>query len=80
VVLELKEKLGKLYPDTNGIPEPAAALPGKKAASSGKMADAQEALLVLGYSRSEIAAAMKYTDPEATLEEIIKKALAALMK
>jgi len=80
VVLELKEKLGKLYPATDGIPTPAASPSAGKTAASGKLADAQEALQVLGYSRSEIAAAMKHVDMEASLEEIIKKALAALMK
>ena len=81
IVLELKEKLGKLYPDTDGIPLPeAGAGKEKKSVSSGKLSDAQEALLVLGYSRSEITAAMKHVDLEASLEEIIKKALAALMK
>ena len=80
VVLELKEKLGKLYPATDGIPTPAASPSPGKTAASGKLADAQEALQVLGYSRSEIAAAMKHVDMEASLEEIIKKALAALMK
>lgn len=81
IVLELKEKLGKLYPDTDGIPLPeAGAGKEKRSASSGKLSDAQEALLVLGYSRSEITAAMKHVDLEASLEEIIKKALAALMK
>ena len=77
---ECYEKLGKLYPSTDGIPAPVKATAGTKTAASGKMADAQEALLVLGYSRSEIAAAMKHVDMEASLEEIIKKALAALMK
>ena len=80
VVLELKEKLGKLYPSTDGIPTPAASVSHGKTAASGKLADAQEALQVLGYSRSEIAAAMKHVDMKASLEEIIKKALAALMK
>jgi len=80
VVLELKEKLGKLYPSTDGIPTPSSTAVSTKSAPSGKLADAQEALLVLGYSRSEIAAAMKHVDMEASLEEIIKKALAALMK
>lgn len=80
VVLELKDKLAKLYPDTGGIPEiapsPAA---GKPAAKSTKLSDARDALLVLGYSRSEIAAAMKDINMEDSLEEIIKKALAKLM-
>lgn len=82
VVLELKEKLSKLYPATDGVPLPEAGPTnsGKKSASSGKLSDAQEALLVLGYSRSEITAAMKHVDLEESLEDIIKKALAALMK
>ncbi len=81
IVLELKEKLSKLYPATDGVPLPeSGAGKEKKSATSGKLADAQEALLVLGYSRSEITAAMKHVDPEASLEDMIKKALAALMK
>lgn len=82
VVLELKEKLSKLYPATDGVPLPevGVASSGKKNANSGKLSDAQEALLVLGYSRSEITAAMKHVDLEESLEDIIKKALAALMK
>lgn len=83
VVLELKEKLSKLYPATDGVPLPEAGTTnnsGKRSAGSGKLSDAQEALLVLGYSRSEITAAMKHVDLEESLEDIIKKALAALMK
>lgn len=83
IVLELKEKLSKLYPATDGVPLPETSTvggAGKKNANSGKLSDAQEALLVLGYSRSEITAAMKHVDLEESLEDIIKKALAALMK
>ncbi|MBQ7921571.1 MAG: Holliday junction branch migration protein RuvA [Clostridia bacterium] len=80
VVLELKDKLSKLYPETGGIPE-IADIPtaGKSAAKSSKLSDARDALLVLGYSRSEITAAMKDINMEDSLEEIIKKALAKLM-
>ncbi len=80
IILELKEKLGKLYPDTAGVASPVTAAPSTKTQSSGKLNDAQEALLVLGYSRSEIAAAMKHVNLEGSLEDIIKGALAALMK
>ena len=80
VVLELKDKLSKLYPETGGIPEitemPVA---GKTAGKSTKLSDARDALLVLGYSRSEITASMKDINMEDSLEEIIKKALAQLM-
>ena len=48
--------------------------------SSSILSDAADALSVLGYSRSEIASAMKNIDDEKSLEEIIKSALAALMK
>ncbi len=81
IILELKEKLAKLYPDSAGVASPATSpVTSSKAQANGKMTDAQEALLVLGYSRSEIAAAMKNVDMESSLEDIIKGALAALMK
>ncbi len=80
IILELKEKLGKLYPDSAGLATNVAAPAAGKSPANGKLTDAQEALLVLGYSRSEIAAAMKHVDLEGSLEDIIKGALAALMK
>lgn len=79
IILDLKSKLAKAYPS----PEDAAAgvemEPGAPAAG-GKLADAQAALLVLGYSKQEIAAALKKADMEAPLEGIIRAALTALMK
>ena len=81
VILELKDKLSKLYPETGGIPEtPDVTVPGKTAGKSTKLSDARDALLVLGYSRSEIASAMKDVNMDEPLEEIIKKALGKLMK
>jgi len=81
VVLELKDKLSKLYPETDGIPASTPTIStGKNSPKSTKLSDAQDALLVLGYSRSEIAAAMKDIDMGESLEDIIKKALATLMK
>ena len=50
------------------------------AASGGHLSDARDALLVLGYSRSEITAALQGQDPTSDTEEIIRKALAKLMK
>ena len=81
VVLELKEKVAKNFPQyTSGsatdIDLPAA----EKPAKSNNLSDAREVLTVLGYSRSEIAAAMKNVDPTMDTEDIIKHALAALMK
>ena len=75
MVLELKDKLAKAAPVITG--ETGAA--GAKA-YAGKLADARDALLVLGYSRSEVAAALKLADPTRDTEEIIRQALGALMK
>ena len=77
VVMELKDKLAKLYPV---LPADAGDEGRAAAPKSNSMADAREALAALGYSRSEIAAAMKKADPEADVETIIKSALAVLMK
>lgn len=83
VVLELKDKLAKAFPmytsEDSAEADTAASetLPAQK---STKLTDARDALTVLGYSRSEVAAAMKNADMSKPLEEIIKSALAALMK
>ncbi len=78
VILDLKDKLAKAYP---GGEEAAAAQPGRTtAAGGGKLSDAQDALLVLGYSRAEVSAALKKVDPAAPLEDMIRAALTALMK
>ncbi|MBE6627279.1 MAG: Holliday junction branch migration protein RuvA [Ruminococcaceae bacterium] len=81
IVLELKDKIAKAFPvfysdASDDIPtSSAAAVP-----SSNKLTDAQSALSALGYSRSEIAAAMKNVDLGGEVETIIKQALASLMK
>ncbi len=80
VVLELKEKFAKRYPDTGGIPDAPNTQKKAPAADSTKLSDAKEALAVLGYSRSEIVAALKNASMEDSLEDIIKKALTQLMK
>ncbi len=85
IVLELKEKLEKSFPqftsdlsgDTPEVEKAAARSGGTK---GGSLADARDALVVLGYSRSEIAAAMKGLDTSASTEELIRSALAILMK
>jgi Holliday junction DNA helicase RuvA len=78
IIVDLKDKLAKAFP---GGGEKSAAPDAVSAASDGsKLSDAQEALLVLGYTRSEAAAALKKTDPTASLEDIIRAALTVLMK
>ena len=79
VILELKDKLLK----TTDLGEVASASfeSAPVPTASGKLAEAQDALLVLGYSRSEALNVLKSIDTQTLeLEEIIKKALKLLMK
>ncbi|MBQ8524760.1 MAG: Holliday junction branch migration protein RuvA [Clostridia bacterium] len=81
VVLELKDKMAKAFPDYGVSSFKEEAKPKSSAAADKtKLKDAQDALAVLGYSRSEIAAAMKNADLTSSVEDIIKESLAALMK
>lgn len=80
IILELKDKLMKQTDiDTTlaeGISQPTASLP-----ASGKLSEAQDALMVLGYTRAEAQNALKSIDTQSKdLESIIKLALKQLMK
>ncbi|MBP3375634.1 MAG: Holliday junction branch migration protein RuvA [Clostridia bacterium] len=79
VILELKDKLMKetdLGAAAQASIESASAI----ATPSGKLSEAQDALMVLGYSRAEAQNALKNIDTQNLgLEEIIKKALKLLM-
>ncbi len=75
IVLELKDKFAKkLFADAPSAPAAPAA------AGGGHLSDARDALLVLGYSRNEITAALQGLDPAKDTEEIIRIALSKLMK
>jgi Holliday junction DNA helicase RuvA len=79
VILELKDKLMK---EAGGSDFASVAPPtlGAPAAKSGKLSEATDALMVLGYSRAEAMAAMKDMDiGKMELEEIIRLALKRLM-
>ena len=79
IILELKDKLMKV----TDIGEAANASIESVSVptNSGKLAEAQDALLVLGYSRSEALNVLKTIDTQTLgLEEIIKRALKLLMK
>lgn len=80
IILELKDKLLKetdLSEAANASIESSAPVK----TNSGKLSEAQDALMVLGYSRSEALNALKNIDTQALgLEEIIKRALKQLMK
>ncbi len=79
VILELKDKLMKetdLSTAVNDSIGTSAPIP----TNSGKMSEAQDALMVLGYSRAEAQNVLKNIDTQSMgLEEIIKKALKMLM-
>jgi len=81
IILELHDKLaaGNANLDLGGdfanIPLPAASAP-----AGGEMADAQEALLVLGYNRTEILRALAGVDTAGmSSDQIIRAALKKLM-
>ena len=78
VILELKDKISK---ETEGFMlSPGGTAPGGGAVDGSKSTDAVAALAVLGYSNSEITAALKGVDIDnMTLEEIIKQALKKMM-
>lgn len=77
IILELKDKIAKQLSPA----EAAEGLGGDDFAPAASNAEeALNALLVLGYSRSEGAAALRGMDPSLTLEEMITAALKKLMK
>ncbi len=76
IILELKDKLAGEQQSGGFLPSGAAA-----PAGGGKSVEAAQALAVLGYTQSDIAAAMKGLDVEALpLEELIRQALRRMVK
>lgn len=82
VALELKDKIPKSFPYFASVSDSGEEIVkvSAPASNSNKLTDVRDALTVLGYSRSEIAAVMKNVDLDAEVEDIIKSALAVLMK
>lgn len=79
IILELKDKTSKEAASLQSAGVPVA-MPGKNT-PGGKANDAAAALAVLGYSQSEISAAMRQVDVEAlSVEDIIKQVLKNTMK
>lgn len=79
VILELKDKLMK-ETDLGAAAQASIESASPIATPSGKLSEAQDALMVLGYSRAEAQNALKNIDTQNLgLEEIIKKALKLLM-
>lgn len=79
IILELKDKLAKGQLATAGGEEPFSG--GVTIIPENKASEASAALAVLGYSQSEIAAALKGIDLETlSLEDVIKHALKKMVK
>ena len=79
IILELKDKM-KNHSLPSDIENDSPAIE-TAASSSSKLSDAQDALAVLGYSRSEAISALKSIDTaNLELDEIIKQALKKLMR
>ena len=74
IILELKDKIGGSTASLDfSMPTPVAPT------ATGALPLANAALQELGYSPSEIAAALKGADPNATTEELIRHALRAMV-
>lgn len=80
IVLELQDKLMKETPAEVLAVASGSTQVKNSAVQKGTLAEAQEALTVLGYTRSEAASALQGIDPSIGLEEIIKQALKKLMR
>ena len=79
IILDLKDKVAKAFPTFESAVTDTISTE-SVANRSGKMSDAQAALLSLGYSRQEISSALAKVDISASLEDIIRLALNVLLK
>lgn len=81
IILELKDKLSKETNIDTSLASAVSAGGAVAQTSSGKLAEAQDALMVLGYNRAEAQRVLASLDTQnMSLESIIKSALKQLMK
>lgn len=81
VILELKDKLGGSEFDISGEDGDVDLTISESVSATGKLRDAENALLVLGYSKNDITSVLKGIDTQSLeLEDIIKLALVKFMK
>ena len=78
IILELKDKMMK--ESENDFGKITASLPKAGASARTKVSEAVDALVVLGYSRSEAMLALKDLDETLELQELIRLALKKLMR
>ena len=80
IVLELKDKLGReVYIDDGDTPEGSIST-AETASKASNLSDAQNALMVLGYSKSEAISALAGIDPSTELDDMIRLALKKLIR
>ena len=75
IVLDLKDQLDEVLPDTEELPTAAGAA---EMPDQGAKAEALDALMALGYTRSEAASALLGMKEEMSVEEYIKAALSKI--
>ncbi len=81
IILELKDKISKSYNESISIPQSTTSSRTSAPAGASKLSDAQSALLVLGYTKSEIVAALRGVDiSNKETDDIIRLALKNLSR
>lgn len=81
IVLELKDKVSKTYGENISVPQNVPVGRTTAPTGSSKLSDAQSALLVLGYTKSEIVAALRGVDiSNKETDDIIRLALKNLSR
>ena len=80
IVLELKDKLSAELSEYTGKQQKSSNRPAPVTLISGNLAEATEALMVLGYDKSSVSSAIAGLDPKAPTGEIIRLALKKLAK
>ena len=79
VILELQDKLLK-ETDQDSLSSASTAIASRAPLGKGALSEALDALMVLGYSRTEATGALKGVDPKLDSGEMIKQALKKLMR
>ena len=81
IVLELKDKISKSFGESAPAPQSTSSNVPASAPQSSKLSDAQSALLVLGYTKSEVVSALRGVDLSGKqTDEIIRLALKNLSR
>ena len=80
IVLELKDKIAKEMPLSSADTATVGSTVSSKAMATGNLAEATEALVVLGYDKSSVIKALSGIDPSLDVGMIIKAALKKLAR